>query len=456
MANPLISFVTRLLRRTPGWTRDLAVTIGGSQLLRQRRAGHYKEKLAENRRYRTLPRVELLEIQRRRLHDLIERAAALSPYYREKYKGIDRSALTNLPILEKEDLHGQIDRIIIGPKKKLLPMFTGGTTGRGIVVYNKISNMQERFAIMDVMWETFGFKIGRQRIAWFSGRTLLEDNDVARHRFWRTNWLYKARYYSTFHLAPENLPYYVENLNRFRPEFFNTFPSAIIEVARFIEKSGIDLTFQPKAIFVTSETLYDTQRELLERVFRCPVVNQYASSEGAPFIIQCPRGNLHIDPTTGVFEVVDDDGNPSQEGEVIVTCFTPQETPIIRYRIGDRVRLAPPSATCPCGWGTPLAEAVLGRSAEFIEIPGRGRLFNAQIVDCLKDVTSVTGLQVEVVNGRLEIDVLSDREVFESRDRTTFLKKVRERVGSFPVEIFHVDSIPRAPSGKQSVLRKRP
>src|SRR5437588_5873315 len=219
MASPLIAFVTRLLRRTPGWTRDLAVTIGGSHLLWQRRAGHYKQKLAEHRRYRTLPRVELLEIQRRRLHDLVERAATLSPYYREKYKGIDRAVFTNLPILEKEDLHGQIDRIIIGPKKDLVPMFTGGTTGRGIVVYNKISNMQERFAIVDVMWETFGFKISRQRIAWFSGRTLLEDNDIARHRFWRTNWLYKIRYYSTFHLSPENLPYYVENLNRFRPEF---------------------------------------------------------------------------------------------------------------------------------------------------------------------------------------------------------------------------------------------
>src|SRR5207248_6638233 len=128
MANPLISFVTRLLRRTPGWTRDLAVTIGGSQLLWQRRAGHYKEKLAENRRYRTLPRAELLEIQRRRLHDLVERAATLSPYYREKYRAVDTSILSNLPVLEKEDLQQKIDSIVIGRKETLTEMFTGGTT----------------------------------------------------------------------------------------------------------------------------------------------------------------------------------------------------------------------------------------------------------------------------------------------------------------------------------------
>src|SRR5207302_10290820 len=59
MASPLISFVTRLLRRTPGWTRDLAVTIGGSHLLWQRRGGHYKQKLAEHRRHRTPPPLEL-------------------------------------------------------------------------------------------------------------------------------------------------------------------------------------------------------------------------------------------------------------------------------------------------------------------------------------------------------------------------------------------------------------
>lgn len=455
MATRLVKIATKLLRRAPGWMRDVAVIAGGSHLMLQRRSGVYGEKLAEYRRYRTLPRAELLQIQARRLCAIIDRAAALSPYYREKYKGVDTSSLTNLPVLEKEDLQTKIDEIVIGRREKLHEMFTGGTTGMGIVVYNDISNMQERFAIMDLFWEMYGFRIGRNRIAWFSGRTLLEENDVAHDRFWRTNWLYKVRYYSTFHLSQENLGHYVANLNRFAPEFFNGFPSAISEVARFILATGTKLTFRPRAIFVTSETLTDEQRELFERVFGCPVANQYASSEGAPFIVQCPRGSLHIDVTTGVFEVIDDDGNPANEGELLVTGFITQETPIIRYRIGDRLRLAAPAAACLCGWDTPLAEAILGRAADFIDVPRRGRIFNSQIGDCVKDVTSVVSFQVALVDDRLEIDMLANREAFESHDKATFLKKIHERVGDLPVEIRFVSSIPRAPSGKQSMVRRR-
>jgi phenylacetate-CoA ligase len=457
MANKgAVYHITKLLRRAPWWMRDLAVTAGSSKLLWQRRRGVYRQKLDEYRRYHALSRTEMFAIQRQRLLALIDRAAVMSPYYREKYRGIDTDSaeLSDLPVLEKEDLQLKIDSIVIGSKKGMSEMFTGGTTGRGIVVYNDISNMQERFALMDLFWARYGFTIGKQRIAWFSGRSLLEDGDLRRHRFWRTNWLYKVRYYSTFHLSQENLPYYVANLNRFKPQYFNGFPSAISEVARFVEMSGTPLTFTPKAIFVTSETLTAEQRSLFERVFRCPVADQYAASEGAPFIFQCPDGSLHIDVTTGVFEVIDDDGAPAVEGEMLVTGFITHETPIIRYRIGDRLRLAPADARCRCGWDTPLAEGILGRAADYIEVPGRGRIFNSQIGDCVKDVTTVVSFQVAVVGDRLEVDMLADRDAFEARDKATFLKKVRERVGDMPVDIRFVTSIPRAPSGKQSMVRR--
>jgi phenylacetate-CoA ligase len=455
MAGRLVNLGTKSLRHAPGWMRDLAVSAGSSYLLKRRRVGVYFEKLAEHQRYRTLSRAGLFDVQARRLRALIDRASTLSPYYREKYRGFDTSSLANLPVLEKEDLQLKIDSIVIGHKEKLDKMFSGGTTGRSIVVYNDISNMQERFAIVDLFWAMHGFKIGRDRAAWFSGRALLEENDVARHRFWRANWLYKIRYYSTFHLSEKNLACYVESLNRFRPKCLNGFPSAIAEVARFVRASGTPLMFRPRVIFVTSETLTDEQRDLFERVFECPVANQYASSEGAPFIIQCPRGSLHIDVTTGVFEVVDEDGNPAREGEMLVTSFITQETPLIRYRVGDRLRLAPPDVSCPCGWNTPLAEAILGRSAECIEVPGRGRIFNAQIGDCVKDITSVLGFQVEIVDGRLQVDLLADRATFEAKEKAIFLKKIHERIGEMPVELRYVSSIPRAPSGKASLVRRR-
>ena len=59
----------------------------------------------------------------------------------------------------------------------------------------------------------------------------------------------------------------------------------------------------------------------------CEIKDQYASSEGAPFIFECPHGKMHIDITSGVFEVLDESGNDADMGELVVTSFSTRGTP---------------------------------------------------------------------------------------------------------------------------------
>ena len=166
-------------------------------------------------------------------------------------------------------------------------------------------------------------------------------------------------------------------------------------------------------MFTTSETLTPSQREVIERVFRCPVRNQYGSSEGAPFIMECRQGRLHIDVTSGVFEVVDADDQPAKSGEVLVTSFYMRETPLIRYRIGDRITLSD-EARCPCGWDSPLAASIEGRASDFIDIPGRGKIFASQIGDCVKHLHWVLAFRCHLQDGRLHVEIIvADQERFE-------------------------------------------
>jgi phenylacetate-CoA ligase len=295
------------------------------------------------------------------------------------------------------------------------------------------------------------YKLGRDRIAWFSGRHLIGVNDVSTQRFWRNNFLERIRYYSTFHMAPSTLTYYVEDLAKFRPRFLNGFPSAISELASFIEMTGAATSFDLQAIFTTRESLTGSQRDVMERVFNCPVRNQYASSEGAPFIMECQQGRLHIDVTSGVFEVVDADDQPSSDGEVLVTSFYMKQTPLIRYRIGDRLALSLEPG-CPCGWDTPLAASIEGRESDFLEIPGRGKIFAAQIGDCVKHLHWVIAFRCRLQDGRLCIEIVADRERFEKEDLSTFLRNIRERMGDIPVDLEYLDELPRLPSGKRSVI----
>lgn len=442
-----------ILNRAPAAVRSAAVTLGSARLQRVRRSGEYRlwRERYENWRHLSLP--SLRQLQQERLHQLLQYAAARSEFYKKRFSGIKRLSLEHIPILEKSDLQTHIDQIVTADKKRLIPGFTGGTTGRSITVYNRKRDLQERFAILDLFWQMHGFLLGRDRIAWFSGRQVAWEGDVRHNRFWSNNWLHKIRYYSTFHMAQNRLGLYVQNLCEFSPLFISGFPSAISELARYVKSRNLRLTFQPRAIFTTSETLTPGEREIIEGVFACAVRDQYSTSEGAPFIVECQASRLHLDLSTGVVEVLGQDGREADEGEMVVTPFFATGTPIIRYRVGDCIKLSSQSS-CPCGWQTPLVDAIEGRTTDYIDVPDRGKVFCSQIGDCVKSVTTVLKFQVEVLRGVLHVYLVADERAFECQDKAIFMKKMRERVGDLPVTFHYVNDIPRAQSGKHSVVRR--
>lgn len=433
--------------------RSAAITVGSAWLQRLRRGGEYRHWRKQYEGWRFLSLQGLEQLQQERLRRLLQFAAARSAFYRARLNGIGPPSLDKIPILEKPELQEHIGQIVTADRKKLVPGFTGGTTGRSITVYNSKRDLQERFAILDLFWQMHGFCLGRDRVAWFSGRKVAWEGDIRQGRFWNDNWLHKVRYYSTFHMSPERLGIYVRNLCEFAPAFISGFPSAISELARFAEFRRVRLTFQPRAIFTTSETLTPDQRAVIERVFACSVRDQYSASEGAPFIVECPASNLHLDLSTGIAEVLDENGKAAREGEMVVTPFFATGTPIIRYRIGDYIKLSSHSA-CACGWQAPLVERIEGRKTDYIEVPGRGKIFCSQIGDCVKSITTVLKFQVEMAGGALHVYLVADARDFESKDKATFIKKMEERVGGLPLTFHYVDDIPRARSGKQSVVRR--
>src|SRR5690606_19593805 len=139
----------------------------------------------------------------------------------------------------------------------------------------------------------------------------------------------------------------------------------------------------------TAETLLERDVNAIRKFFSCNVRDQYASSEGAPFITQCSEGNLHYEMLTGIIEVVDDNLQPSNEGEILVTSFTTKGTPLIRYRIGDRIKLASNDLICPCGQHTPIVEKIHGRPNDYILSPDHGQVNLGNISNCTKGVKGI-------------------------------------------------------------------
>jgi phenylacetate-CoA ligase len=442
-----------LMNTLPRWAKDVGVTIGSTYYHYIRRAGVFQQKKEEYRQLWQKPYQEQRNYQLEKLKELFWHAKKNSAYYARKYKDIDKPILEALPILEKEELRQHIDQIVIGDKRLLHKTYSGGTTGKGLVVYASRATTQRRIPFIELYWELHGYHF-RDKFAWFTGRHLLGDNDVKTNRFWLTNHYLNIRYYSTFHMSLENIPYYVENLNRYKPKFVTAFPASFYEIARYMEMNKIKPEFQLRSIFTTSETLHPQQRETMESVFNCKVRDQYSASEGAPFVIECPEGNLHMEMASGIFEIVDDSGNPAQEGEVLLTSFHAMETPLIRYRIGDRMRLSD-QIGCECGWDTPIVSEIMGRKTDYLDIPGRGKIWCSQFGDCVKGVDTVVKFQVELVNNScIKVHMVANQEEFEKKDRENFLVHLHERVGDIPVDFVYLDDLPRAKSGKHSVIKK--
>jgi len=98
-----------------------------------------------------------------------------------------------------------------------------------------------------------------------------------------------------FEMSPARLDSFVAAIRRRRPRMLFGYPSALSHIARHAEKNTQRMDdLGIRVAFVTSERLYDDQREAITRVFGCPVANGYGGRDAGFIAHQCPSGGMHI------------------------------------------------------------------------------------------------------------------------------------------------------------------
>jgi len=448
-------FAEKVFKLMPAFVQEVLISIKNYSAFRVRHGSEYLKAIEYYHDKRFISRKENDKIQNELLHKFVRYAAYNTIYYKEKLAGVDLSKLSKdnmdvLPILEKETLRSEIDSIY-SDEKHTSEARTGGTTGKPLVVKYSVNDVKWRNGKLDEFRSRFGYKFGK-RTAWLSGKHIIFDKDVKRNKFWKTDRLHKIRYYSTFHITKDTVPYILANLNEYAPEFIVGFPSSMVEIVNIAKRLNLSTSFNVKAIFPTAETIVPDDKEALESFFKTGVYNQYASSEGAPFITECEERRLHLEPLTGVFEVLDEHMNPVNEGELVVTAFHTHGTPLIRYRIGDRVSLS--DKICTCGRETQVVSAILGRINDFILSEERGKINLGNISNCLKYVKGVVRFQIE----QNEINLIVVRVVKDStytlNDEKLFRQELRNRVGlNMQINFEYLDKIPLEQSGKYRLIK---
>jgi phenylacetate-coenzyme A ligase PaaK-like adenylate-forming protein len=177
-------------------------------------------------------------------------------------------------------------------------------------------------------------------------------------------------------LAP--LPELVADLNAFQPAQLIAYPSALTLLAR--EQLGGRLRTGPVLVASGGEKLLSWHRELIEQAFGCPLRENYGVSEFPPLSWDCREQRLHLGSDWAILEPVDAQYQPVPAGQwshsTLLTNLVNRVQPLIRYEVGDRVRLA--EEPCRCGNPLPVVE-VEGRSADVVSL----RASDGEIVSLL-------------------------------------------------------------------------
>ena len=452
-----MGFLEKVYNKSPIFFQNIMVSMAGYSFNKSRYGKTYHEHRAFLKDYDTWDIEKKLEHQNSELAKFVKLAATNSAFYKELYKGIDIDSikcaddLKRLPIVDKEMLRKNIDKAVTIPKKGAVLGQTGGTTGKSLVVFITANDMMKKMATLDHFKKRVGFEHRKMRRATFNGKHIVPPNQKKKV-FWRYNAACKQMIYSSFNLSEENMKYYVDSFNRYKPDAIDGFFMSMCDVASYIERHNLKLDFIPVAIFPTSETLTASGRELLERVFRCKVYDQYASSEGAPFITECSSQVLHIEPASGVFEHFEDDSD-----EILVTSFTSHGTPLIRYRIGDEMIMEDGTiTTCKCGEKAMVVKQIKGRRLDFAYTAERAKINSGVISNLFKKVPNAVVRAQLIQNelGMMEILIETDKEHYKTEYddiiRTDFVHTFGDTT---KFTITHVDEIPREKSGKFRLVR---
>lgn len=344
---------------------------------------------------------KLKKLQLERLRTLLTKAGEHVPYYRDCFASLGFAPLEikslvdlqKLPFLSKAIIRAEGDRMKSEIAKGLARFNTGGSSGEPLIFFIGNERVSHDVAAKWRATRWWDVDIGdREIVVWGSPIELTTQDKVRqiRDRLMRTHLI------PAFEMSEAKLDEFVATIRSFRPTMLFGYPSSISLIARHAEKRGqIMNDLGIKVAFVTSERLYDHQRDDIARVFDCPVANGYGGRDAGFIAHQCPQGGMHITAEDIIVEIVDSEGNPvphGTAGEIVITHLATSEFPFIRYRTGDVAVLSDKS--CACGRGLPLIEEIQGRTTDFVVAADGTVMHGLALIYTLRDITGITAFKI--------------------------------------------------------------
>jgi phenylacetate-CoA ligase len=455
--------VLALYHWLPAPARTVAATLRGSYLRRWRygpASEHLVQHALERDRWNAL---EWNAWREERLAYVLTRAATRVPYYRTLWSrrrqlGDRRSPelLEHWPVLEKEEVRRDPHAFVADDcdVRRMYHERTSGTTGKPLDVWRSRSTVEQHFALVRARTRLWFRVPASARYARLGGQ-LVTPVRQRRPPFWVWNSAMGQLYMSSWHLAPDLLPFYLDAIKRYRISHIVGYSSSVVAVAHQAVRSGRE-DCRMLLASTNAEPLFDDQRAVIAQAFQCPVCETYGMAEGVAAASECEHRRLHLWPELGHVEVWED-GLPlpsGETGDLLCTSLLNADMPLIRYRVGDRGRLLPETVSCDCGRGLPIIDSIEGRSDDLVFTADGRRL--ARFTAVFYGLPVRYSQVVQEALDRVTIRVVPAPGFGEHAEETIH-SRLRFRLNDVSVRIERLDEIPRTASGKlQAVVCRLP
>ena len=388
------------------------------------------------------------------LRATIQAAATDVPYYRKLFEQLEIRAddmrlpedLVRLPVLTKNDIRTAGESMVSENRRGLrVSGSTSGTTGTPIWLHQDLEsiNREHAFIWRQLVWA--GMRAGDRRV-WLRG-DMIVPADQKSGEFWRLNRADHMLMMSSFHLSDASARSYIEAIEAYDPVVIQAYPSSITFLAAWMEDN--QAKYRGKAlrgVVTSSETMNAESQALVSRAFGCRVFDWYGLAERVAAIGTCDHGRYHV-----VCDYAHAEFLPAEDGlhEIIGTGYNNFTMPLIRYRCGDLVRLAPPGEACGCGRSFPLVEEIIGRADDAIKLPDGRHIAACLAGNVFRGVPGILQGQIrQDTRERLDLYVVPT-PAFSPASIAKLCANAELRIGhAMQIEVHTVDELPRTHRGK--------
>lgn len=207
-------------------------------------------------------------------------------------------------------------------------------------------------------------------------------------------------------------------------------PTYALHLAEVAEQEGIDLSSSNVRVTIHAGepgASIPSTKVRIEKAWGARCYDHVGATEIGAWGFECKeQAGVHVNEGEFIFEIIDPKtGDATDDGELVITNLGRIGMPVVRYRSGDRVKLA----TEPCGCGRTFARlegGVIGRVDDVLIVRGVN-VFPSAIENVIRQVPEVGEFAVDVYRID-EMDQLEIRTEAMSGDVEAVAAEVSKRI----------------------------